>query len=94
MTRDPVTLIDLAVTLSAVIIFGAIYAYLVWVRWDKERPEWLERYLCGSVVAIIIVLIGVVLAFAFPKGYVWMVGLTTLVVIVADVFFTVRRVKA
>jgi len=84
MTREIFTYLDVAITIIAIVVFGGIYLYLIGIRMDKEQAEWDERYAIGMLVAMGFITIVSLISLLFPKGYVWLVGLITLLALAID----------
>jgi hypothetical protein len=84
MTREMFTYLDVAVTVIAAVVFGGIYLYLIGIRMDKQQVGWHERYALGVWSAIVFIVIITLVSALFPKGYVWFVGLITLLALVID----------
>lgn len=84
MTREMFTYLDVAVTAIAVVVFGGIYLYLIGIRMDRQQVGWHERYALGVLTAVVFIVIAILVSLLFPKGYVWLVGLITLLILVLD----------
>lgn len=93
MTRGYLTYYSWAIIASAVIIFGAFYAYTVCMRLDKSKKGWYDRYsLCAKLCTGMVSVMSLI-ALAFSDSYVYVVGFITAAIIMLDTVYANRFVK-